>query len=362
MRIAQVAPLWERVPPPAYGGIELVVGLLTEELVRRGHEVTLFATGDSQTSAKLESVYPRAMRRDRNPEDYELYNAIQLELVYSRVDEFDIIHSHVGYSAFPYAQFTNKITPTLHTLHGSFTPDNVKLYHQFRQQHFVSISDAQRQLKPDLNYAGTVYNAIDVSSHQYYPKPQDLPYLAFLGRMSPDKAPHLAIAIAQQSGIPLKLAGKIDPIDQSYFIEQVKPHIDGERIQFLGEVTHTQKNALLGGAIALLFPIAWEEPFGLVMLEAMAVGTPVIAMHRGSTSEIIDHEQTGFLCDSLEECIAAVSRIPEINRATCRQFVADHFGITQITDGYEAVYRQLLNEQFVRNGHRSAEPAISLAS
>ncbi|AFZ45112.1 glycosyl transferase group 1 [Halothece sp. PCC 7418] len=362
MRIAQIAPLWERVPPPAYGGIELVVGLLTEELVRRGHEVTLFATGDSQTSARLESVYPQAMRLDSKVNDYDIYNAIQLERVYSKADQFDIIHSHVDYSAFPYAQFTNKITPTLHTIHGSFTPEKVKLYHQFRQQHFVSISDAQRALKPDLNYAGTVYNAIDVSSHQYYPKPQDPPYLAFLGRMSPEKAPHYAIAIAKASAIPLKLAGKIDPIDESYFTEQVKPHIDGETIQFLGEVNHDQKNALLGGAIALLFPITWEEPFGLVMLEAMAAGTPVIAMRRGSTSEIVDHEQTGFLCDSLEECVAAVGRIPEINRGTCRESVAKNFGVARMTDGYEAVYRQLWRDQFVRNGHRTAEPTIALAN
>jgi glycosyltransferase involved in cell wall biosynthesis len=180
--------------------------------------------------------------------------------------------------------------------------------------------------------------------------------------MSPEKAPHCAIAIAKASGIPLKLAGKIDPIDESYFTEQVKPHLDGETIQFLGEVNHDQKNALLGGAIAMLFPIAWEEPFGLVMLEAMAAGTPVIAMRRGSTSEIVDHEQTGFLCDSVEECVAAVGRIPEINRGICRESVAKNFGVARMTDAYEAVYRQLLRDRFVRNGHRTAEPTIALAN
>ncbi len=349
MRIAQIAPLWERVPPTTYGGTELVVGLLTEELVRRGHEVTLFASGDSITKATLESVHPKALRLDKSIKEAAIYEMLQLTRVYERAKDFDIIHSHMGCAALPYARLVK--TPTVHTLHGIFTPDNEKLFTYARQQPFISISHDQREPRLGLNYAATVYNGIDTSAYRFYPKPSDPPYLAFLGRLSPEKGTHLAIEIAKRSGWTLKIAGKIDAVDVEYYETEIKPHIDGEQIQYLGEANHVQKNILLGNAVATLFPITWREPFGLVMIESMVSGTPVIAMKLGSTSEVIAHEQTGFLCRSVEECLQALQRIPEIDRAKCRQHVEENFSVQRMTDGYEAAYQQVLAERFAQNGH-----------
>lgn len=349
MRIAQIAPLWERVPPTTYGGTELVVGLLTEELVRRGHEVTLFASGDSITKATLESVHPKALRLDKSVKEAAIYEMLQLTRVYERAKDFDIIHSHMGCAALPYARLVK--TPTVHTLHGIFTPDNEKLFTYARQQPFISISHDQREPRLGLNYAATVYNGIDTSAYRFYPKPSDPPYLAFLGRLSPEKGTHLAIEIAKRSGWTLKIAGKIDAVDVEYYETEIKPHIDGEQIQYLGEANHVQKNILLGNAVATLFPITWREPFGLVMIESMVSGTPVIAMKLGSTSEVIAHEQTGFLCSSVEECLQALQRIPEIDRAKCRQHVEENFSVQRMTDGYEAVYQKVLAERFAQNGH-----------
>lgn len=338
MKIAQIAPLWEQVPPPAYGGIELVVSLLTEELVRRGHEVTLFASGDSVTQAKLESIHPRAMRLDPGVKEYGVYEALHLNNVFQQAGSFDIIHSHVGYPVLPYAKLIK--TPIVHTLHMPFTSDNRKLFLSAKEQPFISISDAQVDESLGLNYVATVHNAIDVSHHQFFPRSDESPYLAFLGRLSPEKGPHHAIAIAKQTGLTLKMAGKVDPVDKEYFKHEIEPLIDGEQIQFLGEANHTQKNRLLGGALAMLFPITWREPFGLVMIESMAAGTPVIAMRMGSTPEIIAHGKTGYLCDSVEDCIKAVGRISEIDRRDCRDYASDRFGVNRMVDGYEAVYRQ----------------------
>lgn len=349
MRIAQVAPLWERVPPPAYGGIELVVGLLTNELVRRGHEVTLFASGDSLTLAKLESVHPQALRLDPAVKEYSIYEMLQLSKVYERASEFDIIHSHMGCAALPYANFVK--TPTVHTLHGTFTSDNEKLYAHARLQPFVSISNAQREPKLNLNCLATVYNGIDTSQYEFHPEPENPPYLAFLGRLSPEKGPHLAIEIAKRSGWTLKMAGKIDVVDRKYFEQEIQPHIDGKQIEYLGEANHNQKCALMGGAVATLFPITWREPFGLVMTESMATGTPVIAMELGSTSEVIVHGQTGFLCHNVEECIAAIEQVTQLNRKTCREHVENHFSVQRMTDGYEAVYQQMLAQRFAQNGY-----------
>ncbi|MBD2437675.1 glycosyltransferase family 4 protein [Nostoc sp. FACHB-110] len=356
MRIAQVSPLWERVPPPAYGGIELVVGLLTDELVRRGHEVTLFASGDSISLAKLESVHPRAIRLDQEVKEYSIYEMLQLALVYERADEFDIIHSHMGCAALPYANLVS--TPTVHTLHGPFTCDNKKLFQHAKRQNLVSISHDQRDLSLDLNYAATVYNGIDVSSYKFHPQPEEPPYLAFLGRMSPEKGPHLAIEIAKQSGWRLKMAGKVDVVDVEYFEKEVQPFIDGKQIEYLGEANHQQKNALMGGAFATLFPITWREPFGLVMVESMAAGTPVIAMKLGSTSEVIAHGKTGFVCNNIAECVNAIDKAAELDRYVCRQYVQNHFSYQSMTDGYETVYRQILQPKFTKNGHlRSTVPS-----
>ena len=358
MRIAQVAPLWERVPPPAYGGVELVVGLLTDELVRRGHEVTLFASGDSISLAKLTSVHPRALRLDRTIKDYSVYEMLNLASVYERAEEFDIIHSHVGHGTLAYANLVT--TPTVHTLHGIFTPDNEKIFSFAKKQPYVNISDAQREPRLGLNYLATVYNGIDVSSYEFHAQPENPPYLAFLGRMSPEKGAHLAIEIAKETGWRLKMAGKVDVVDVEYFEKEIKPHIDGKQIEYLGEANHTQKNALMGGAVATLFPITWREPFGLVMVESMASGTPVIAIKLGSTEEVISHGKTGFLCNNIQECISAIDQVTELDRYACRQHVENIFSVKHMTDGYEAVYQQVIAERFSQNGH--SRSLLSLSS
>ena len=350
MRIAQVAPLTERVPPPGYGGSELVVGLLTDELVRRGHEVTLFASGDSISLAKLESVHPTALRLDKKVKEYGIYELLELATVYNKAEEFDIIHSHLGCASLPYANLVK--TPTVHTLHGTFSIENEKLFKYAKDLPYVSISDAQREPRLDLNCVATVYNGIDVSSYNFYAQPDNPPYLAFLGRISPEKGTHLAIAIAKQAGWRLKIAGKVDVVDVEYYEKEVKPLIDGKQIEFLGEANHEQKNILMGGAVATLFPITWREPFGLVMVESMAAGTPVIAMALGSTKEVISHGKTGFLCNSIEECVDAVGKVTELDRYTCREYVGKRFSVQHMTDGYEEVYRKILADKFARsNGH-----------
>ena len=350
MKIAQIAPLWERVPPPAYGGIELVVALLTDELVARGHDVTLFASGDSITSAKLNSVHHQALRLDPDIKEYQIYDMLNLGEVYGRAEEFDIIHSHIGCAALTHAKLCKK-TPTVHTLHGIFTRDNSKLYSYAKEQPYISISNSQREPSLNLNCVDTVYNSIRVSDHQFFPEPDAPAYLAFLGRMSQEKGPHHAIEIAKRVGIPLKMAGKIDPVDVEFFAEYIAPQVDGEFIQFLGEADHHQKNNLMGKAVATLFPITWREPFGLVMIESMAAGTPVIAIDLGSVSEVVADGVSGFVCQNVDECVAAIGKIDRIGRQNCRDYVSHKFGIQVMTDGYEAVYRQVLGDEWSQNGH-----------
>jgi glycosyltransferase involved in cell wall biosynthesis len=343
MKIAQIAPLCERVPPPAYGGTEIVVSLLTDELVRRGHEVTLFASGDSQTLAHLEPSCPQALRLlEVSPAEIAVYQSLQLDRVFAQAAEFDLIHSHIGEVVFPYANLVE--TPTLHTVHGVIPPQIEPLWLNARHQNFISISNSQRRNDLHLNYVDTVYNGIDTSRYPFYVQPDHPPYLAFLGRMSPEKGPHLAIEIAKRTGWHLKMAGKVDPVDRQFFEEEIKPLIDGEQIEFLGEANHQQKCPLMGGAVATLFPITWNEPFGLVMAESMAVGTPLIAMAMGSTPEVIDAGKTGFLCHSVEECIVALDRIGEIDRVACRDRVVSNFSVKRMVDDYEAVYQMLAQQ------------------
>lgn len=340
MKIAQVAPLWERVPPPTYGGIELVASRLTDELVRRGHDVTLFASGDSQTLARLEAVHPRALRLDPDIKEHVMYEVLEVSTVYEKAAQFDIIHSHVGIWTLPLASLVS--TPTVHTLHGRFTPDNSKVFSLHKTQPFISISNAQRQL--DLNYASTVYNGINPEEFTFVAKPADPPYLAFLGRFSPEKGPQHAINIAKQSGWCLKMAGKVDVVDTEFFEKEIAPHIDGKQIQFLGEVNHAQKSELMGNASITLFPITWSEPFGLVMIESMATGTPVIGMNMGSVPEVIAHGKTGMVCQSYEEMAAMIPATLELDRRTCREYVEKFFSVTKMVDGYEAVYEQIISE------------------
>lgn len=356
MRIAQIAPLWERVPPKTYGGVELVVSQLTDELVRRGHEVTLFASGDSITLAKLKSVHPHSLRQDPAVKEYGIYESLQLSQVCERTGEFHIIHSHVGCTALPYTKFVR--TPVVHTLHSPFTPDNEKLFASAKHQSYVSISHNQQERRLGLNYVASVYNGIDIDSFQFYPQADEQPYLAFLGRLAPEKGSHHAIEIAKRTGWRLKMAGKVDVVDKDYFATAIKPHIDGKQIEYLGEVNLEQKNALLGSATATLFPITWREPFGLVMVESMVSGTPVIAMSLGAAPEVIAHGKTGFLCQTVDECVHAVSRIPELDRRACRQHVAQNFSVKSMVDGYEAVYRQILADRLIHKGQLQS-PAIA---
>lgn len=355
MKIAQVAPLWERVPPLSYGGIELVVSHLTDELVRRGHEVTLFASGDSQTLAHLEAVYPHALRlEDKNFQEYAVYETLELSQVYQQAAEFDIIHSHLGITALPLANLVS--TSTVHTLHGSFTKDNQNIFSHHQKQPYVSISNAQRQI--NLNYVGTVYNGIDPTVYPFVAKPQEPGYLAFLGRFSPEKGPQYAIAIAKQTGWCLKMAGKVDAVDLKFFEQEIAPHIDGQQIQYLGEINHAEKAELLGNAAITLFPINWQEPFGLVMTESMATGTPVIAMNLGSVPEVIAHGKTGFVCQSHEEMISMIPAALELNRQACREYVENKFSVIQMVDAYEAVYRKIIENRINLNGYIHASKIL----
>jgi glycosyltransferase involved in cell wall biosynthesis len=349
MRIAQVAPLWERVPPPAYGGTELVVAHLANELTRRGHEVTLFATADSDTLAKLEPGAPQAMRlAGVTHVEYQLYDLMQLTRVMQQADEFDVIHFHVDASALPYGNLLK--TPVVHTIHGILTPTAANLFAQNRHQNFVSISNSQRRDDLGLNYVATVYNGIDPSTYEFHPQPDDPPYLAFFGRISPEKGPHLAIELAKRTGWRLIMAGKVDRADQDFYENEIKHLIDGEQIVYVGEANHAQKSEIMGGAVATLCLLTWEEPFGLVMPESMVCGTPVIAMARGSAPELIVHGKTGFLCHSMDECVAALERIEDIDRKACREHVEQNFSHIRMVEGYEAVYYQLMEKRFAQNG------------
>jgi glycosyltransferase involved in cell wall biosynthesis len=341
MKIAQVAPLWERVPPVTYGGIELVVSRLTDELVRRGHDVTLFASGDSETLAQLDAANPHALRLDSHIKEGMMYELLQSSHIYKRASEFDIIHSHLGVWALPLASLVS--TPTVHTLHGIFTDDNSKLFSLHASQSYVSISNAQRKL--DLNYVSTVYNGLILEEYPFFETPEQPPYLAFLGRFSAEKGPQHAIAIAKKTGLRLKMAGKVDTVDSKFFEKEIAPHIDGEQIEFLGEVNHSQKIQLLGNAAITLFPITWSEPFGLVMIESMATGTPVIGINMGSVSEVVAHNKTGMVCESYEQMADVIPDVLKLNREDCRKHVKDNFTVTQMANGYEAVYEQIIRER-----------------
>lgn len=357
MRIAQVAPLAERVPPPGYGGIELVVSHLTEELVRRGHEVTLFASGDSQTRAKLESVVPRALRLEPTVKEPGVYEMLQLRRVAEMASEFDLVHFHNGYLALQFSDLMK--CGVVHTLHGNFTAEARLLYQQYRNLGYISISNSQREGGPELNYIRTVYNGISIDAYPFVEKPQDPPYLAFLGRLSPEKGIQHAIAIAKQTGWHLKIAGKIDPVDRKFYDREIAPLIDGEQIEYLGETTHQEKVELLGNAVATLFPITWREPFGLVTIESMCTGTPVIAMNLGAVPEIILDRKTGIICNSIEEMIAAIPTAQQLNRQICRNLVQNHFSIAKMVDGYEAAYQKVLASSMNRNGYVKNPMAIA---
>lgn len=340
MRIAQLAPLFESVPPQLYGGTERVVSALTEELVHRGHDVTLFASGDSVTSARLRAPVERSLRLDGRAHDYVAFTMIELAEVFDAADEFDVIHNHVDYLAFPFSRFsrTNMIT----TAHGRLDiPEVQSVYRHFWDAGLVSISNDQRAPLADARWLATVYNGIDFSSYRFRREPGT--YLAFLGRISPDKRPDRAIEVARALDMPLKIAAKVDDVDRPYFEHAIKPHLQHPLVEFVGEVNEREKDEFLGNAFAYLFPIDWPEPFGLTMVEAMACGTPVVGMSCGSVPEVIEHGVSGFVCDSLPEFISAVPRASEIDREACRASAFNRFSASVMADGYEAVYDHVVD-------------------
>lgn len=344
MKIAQIAPLVESVPPVFYGGTERVVSWLTEELVRQGHDVTLFASGDSVTGAKLEPVVPRALRREGISNSLP-YIIIMLDKLVGRKNEFDLIHFHIDY--FHYPLFRGMANKTLTTLHGrQDLPELPVIHRAFDHMPLVSISNNQRLPMPPVNWMGTVYHGL----------PEKLlkeglgegGYLASLGRISPEKGPIEAIEIARRAGLKLKIAAKIDPVDRQYYESVVKPVLDtSPHVEFIGEIDDKRKSEFLGNAKALLFPINWPEPFGIVIIEAMACGTPVIAFNRGSVPEIMDQGLTGFVVEDVEEAVAAVAKLDLLFRPSIRSRFEERFSARAMTSEYIRIYQELLNSEAV---------------
>jgi glycosyltransferase involved in cell wall biosynthesis len=338
MRIAQVAPLTEAVPPKLYGGTERVVHWLTEELVALGHDVTLFASGDSCTSGKLEAMWPRALRLDGSIRDPNALHMAMLERVRQRSDAFDFLHFHLDY--YPFSLFARQPTPWLTTLHGRLDlPEHQPTFDTFSSAPVVSISSAQRRPLPQANWITTIHHGLP--ENLLVPKPVKPSYLAFLGRIAPEKRADRAIGIAERCGIPLKIAAKVDGADRDYYEERIRPMLNSPNVEFIGEITDAEKSDFLSGAVALLVPIDWPEPFGLVMIEAMACGTPVIAFNRGSVPEIIDEGLTGFIVEDELSAIGAVHRLGQLSRAKVRAQFEKRFTARRMALDYLAAYRGL---------------------
>jgi glycosyltransferase involved in cell wall biosynthesis len=339
VRIAQVAPLYESVPPKFYGGTERVVSYLTEELVRQGQEVTLFASGDSVTSAELVPICPRALRLDETCVDRLAPHFVMMEKVFRQAHRFDVIHFHIDYLHYslsrrqPIAQVT--------TLHGRLDlPELPALYDEFREAPVVSISNAQRKPLPHANWQGTVYHGLP-NSFQHRTRPGD--YLAFLGRISPEKRVDRAVEVARRVGMKLKVAAKVDTVDRDYFRSTIEPLFRDPLVEYIGEIGESEKSEFLGNARALVFPIDWPEPFGLVMIEAMACGTPVIAFRNGSVPEVIDDGVTGFVVGNIEEAVQAVQQIDELDRREVRRVFDLRFSAARMASDYMDVYRRLIS-------------------
>ena len=338
VRIAQVAPLYESVPPQLYGGTERVVSYLTEELVRQGHEVTLFASGDSATAAELVAVCPRSLRLDKGCVDQLAHHVLMLEQVRRRAADFDVIHFHIDYMHFPLSRRESLLQLT--TLHGRLDlPDLAPLYDEFKDMPVVSISDAQREPLPQALWLGTVYHGLP-DLYCFNATPAD--YFAFIGRISPEKRVDRAIRIARELGIPLRIAAKVDRVDREYFAKEIEPLIDDKLIQYIGEIGENDKADFLCNARALLFPIDWPEPFGLVMIEAMACGTPVIAYRRGSVPEVMEEGVSGFVVDDFPSALRAAEQVVSLDRQRCREAFERRFTAARMASDYAALYRLLL--------------------
>ena len=339
MRIAQVAPLFESVPPKTYGGTERVVSWLSEELVRLGHDVTLFASGDSMTTARLVSVCERSLRRVPNCVDQVAHHVLMVEQVMAERENFDLIHFHIDYLHYPASRWLN--VPQVSTLHGRLDiPDLQPLYRNYKDMPVVSISDAQRDPLPWVNWQGTVHHGMPIDLFSLYPEPGK--YLAFLGRTSPEKGLDKAIEIAKLCDMPLKIAAKIDRVDLEYFNTVIKPLLKHPLIEFVGEIGYPEKIDFLGNAAALLFPIQWPEPFGIVMIEAMACGTPVIAYPRGSVPEVIEDGLTGFIVSDDKEAEEAIRNVERFNRRNCRKRFEQRFTDVRMAQDYLAIYERLV--------------------
>ena len=360
LRIAQVAPLYESVPPKLYGGTERVVAYLAEELVRRGHEVWLYASGDSTINVPLIPGTPQSLRLKGLDHLGPVYHIPMLSEVYDNANRFDIIHSHLDCLSFPLVRLAP--VPTVSTMHGRLDlKEMLPIYRSYKDLPVISISDDQRRPIPDLNWVGTIHHGLPRDLLRFSPKPGD--YLAFLGRISPEKRPDLAIEIARRTGVRLKIAAKVDRNDHDYFETVIKPLLSSPGIEFIGEVSETEKQEFLGGALALLFPVDWPEPFGLVMIEALACGTPVIARPFGSVPEVLRHGITGFLGASLEELVGSVNKIGDISRQRCREEFETRFTSEVMAANYERVYYHLaaLNWRTQRRAPRSKSKGTDAA-
>jgi glycosyltransferase involved in cell wall biosynthesis len=359
MRIAQVAPLYESCPPQLYGGTERVVSYLTEELVRQGHEVTLFASGDSQTTATLRAPCERALRLDPQCKDPLPYHFISLHRLAQTADAFDIIHFHTDYLHFPL--FAERWGKTLTTLHGRLDlPDLPPILREFAMMPLVSISNAQRAPTPWANWSATVYHGLP--TNLYHCGAGNGGYLAFIGRVCPEKRPDWAIEIARRAGLPLTIAAKVDKVDQSYFETRIKPLLKDPRVEFIGEIRDDQKGTFLGDALALLFPIDWPEPFGLAVIEAMANGTPVIAFGRGAVPEIVDHGVTGFIVNNVDEAVDAIPLAKALDRNAVRRRFEERFSVERMARDYLARYSDALRRSALKAVFSSATAAQAVAS
>jgi glycosyltransferase involved in cell wall biosynthesis len=341
VKIAQVAPLFERVPPKYYGGTERVVSYLTEELVRQGHDVTLFASADSITAGRLVSPCQKALRLDPSCVDPLAHQILMLEMVFREAESFDIVHFHTDYLHFPLARRfpIRQVT----TLHGRLDlPDLAPLYREFSDMPVVSISDAQRKPLSSANWQATVHHGLPEDLYAFQPKHGD--YLAFLGRISPEKRADRAIEIARRAGMPIRIAAKVDRVDREYFETVIRPLLADPLVDFVGEIGEPDKQDFLGNALALLFPIDWPEPFGLVVIEAMACGTPVIAFPGGSVPELIEDGLSGFIVGNVEEAAAAVKRVSTLRRENCRQEFFERFTASRMAEDYVEVYRRVAEE------------------
>jgi glycosyltransferase involved in cell wall biosynthesis len=353
LKIAQVSPLFESVPPKLYGGTERVVAYLTEELVRQGHDVTLFASGDSVTGARLVATCDEALRLDPNCRDFLAHQIVQLHAVISQAHRFDIIHFHIDYLHYPFS--ARQSVPHVTTLHGRLDlPDLGCVYRAFPDVPVVSISDAQREPVAWANWQATIHHGLPQGLYRL--QPERGRYLAFLGRVSPEKRLDRAIAIARGAGMPLKIAAKVDKNDRAYYEKEIVPLLDGPDVEYIGEISEKEKNDFLGGAHALVFPVDWPEPFGLVMIEAMACGTPVITCRRGSIPEVIDEGVTGFIVDSVEEGIRAVARVSELSRERCRAVFEERFSVARMASDYVKVYEHLAESRAVAPGPAKETP------